>query len=127
MFVRVTTVKVIMNECSDGQVELPPFNLEPERTLHRLCRELREAQQRNLATMQNNEGLDQDQEQNEPQGVHNGNNGRNHAPRTFIQPDDPFMLLEVFALPPTIVQSAIRRPPIQANNFELKAVTLQML
>ena len=37
------------------------------------------------------------------------------------------MLLEEFALPPTIVQSAIRRPPIQANNFELKAMTLQML
>ena len=37
------------------------------------------------------------------------------------------MLLEEFALPPTVVQSAIRRPPIQANNFELKGVTLQML
>ena len=37
------------------------------------------------------------------------------------------MLLEEFSLPPTVVQSAIRRPPIQANNFELKAVTLQML
>ena len=37
------------------------------------------------------------------------------------------MLLEEFSLPPTVVQSAIRRPPIQANNFELKLVTLQML
>ena len=37
------------------------------------------------------------------------------------------MFLEEFALPPTVVQSAIRRPPIQANNFELKTVTLQML
>ena len=39
------------------------------------------------------------------------------------------MLLEEFVLPPTVVQSAIRRPPIQANNFELKAVavTLQMM
>ena len=37
------------------------------------------------------------------------------------------MLLEEFTLPPTDVQSAIRRPPIKANNFELKAVTLQML
>ena len=37
------------------------------------------------------------------------------------------MLLEEFALPPTLVQTAIRRPPIQANNFELKSVTLQML
>ena len=36
------------------------------------------------------------------------------------------MLLEEFTLPPTVVQSAIRRPPIQANNFEMKGVTLQM-
>ena len=37
------------------------------------------------------------------------------------------MLLKEFALPLTVIQSAIRRPPIQANNFELKRVTLQML
>ena len=37
------------------------------------------------------------------------------------------MLLEEFALSPTVVQSTIRRPPIQANNFELKTITLQML
>ena len=42
-----------------------------------------------------------------------------------IRPPDhlysyPYMLLEEFSLPPTVVQSAIQRPPIQANNFELK-------
>ena len=77
--------------------------------------------------MQNQEGQYQGQEKNEPQGGHNGNNGRNFAPIPFIHPDDPFMLLEEFSIPPTVVQSAIRRPPIQANNFELKIVTLQML
>ena len=112
---------------SRGQVELHLFDLELERTLHRLHREQREAQHRNLAIMQNNLEQDHGQEQNEPQGGHNGNNGRNQAPRPFIQPDDPFMLLEEFALPPTVVQTAIRRPHIQANNFELKSVTLQML
>ena len=35
------------------------------------------------------------------------------------------MLLEEFALPPTVVQTAIQRPPIQANNFELKLQMLQ--
>ena len=45
----------------------------------------------------------------------------------MVQPDDLDMLLEKFALPPTVIQSVIRRPPIQANNFELKAVTLQLL
>ena len=37
------------------------------------------------------------------------------------------MLLEEFALPPTVIPSIIRRPPIQANNFQLKAMTLQLL
>ena len=77
--------------------------------------------------MQNNEEQDLSLEQNEPQRGHNGNNGRNHAPKLFIQPDDPYMLLEEFALPPTVVQTAIRKPPIQSNNFELKSITLQML
>ena len=37
------------------------------------------------------------------------------------------MFLEEFTLPPTVVQSAIQKPPIQANNFEQKIGTLQML
>ena len=37
------------------------------------------------------------------------------------------MMLEEFSLPPMVVQFAIRRPLIHANNFELKIVTLQML
>ena len=77
--------------------------------------------------MEKNEEHDLSIEQNEPHRCRNGNDGRYQAPRPFIQPDDPFMLLEEFALPPTVVQTAIRRPPIQANNFELKSVTLQML
>ena len=58
-------------------VELHPFDPEPERTLHRLRRELRKAPYRNLATMPNNEEQDLSLEKNEPQRVHNGNNGRN--------------------------------------------------
>ena len=88
---------------SRGQVELHPFDLEPERTLHRLLREQREAQHRNLAIMQDIVEQDQGQEQNELQRGHNGNNGRNQAPGSFIQPVDPFMLLEEFALLPTVV------------------------
>ena len=86
-----------------GQVELLSLDPEPKRTLHRLRIEKREAHQRDLETMQNNEEHDQGQEQNEPQRGQNGNNGRNSLPRLFIQPDDPFMLLEEFALLPTIV------------------------
>ena len=90
-----------------GQAELHPFDPELERTLHRLRRELRTTQNRNLEIMQNNEEQDLNLEQSEPQRGRNGNNGRNQAPRPFIQPDDPFMLLEEFALPSTVVQTAI--------------------
>ena len=56
----------------------------------------------------------------------NGQNYRNLATTPFVQLDNSHMLLEEFSLPPTIVQSAIRQPPIQVNNFELKGLTLQM-
>ena len=76
------------SECMQtrGQAELHRFDPEPERTLHRLHRELRTAQNRNLAIMQNNEEHDLSLEKNKPQRGRNGNNGRNHAPRPFIQP-----------------------------------------
>ena len=77
--------------------------------------------------MQNQEDEGQFHDRNEPQVEQNGHNHINQATRSFVQPDDPHMLLEEFALPPTVVQLAIRRPPIQTNNFELKGVTLQML
>ena len=99
------------------------FDPEPERTLHRLRRE----QIRNPIIMENTEEQNLGIEQAEPQRGRNGNHGRNQAPRPFIQQDDPFMLLVEFVLPPTVVQTAIIRPPIQANNFELKSVTIQML
>ena len=113
-----------MCDCSQGfsermrrrdLVDLPPFDPKPERTFHRTRREQRTKHTRNLANMENNEEQDLSIKQNEPHRGRNGNNGRNQAPRPFIQPDDPFMLLEEFALPPTVVQTAIRRPPIQAN------------
>ena len=32
-----------------------------------------------------------------------------------------------YALPPSVTPPVIRRPAIQANNFELKSITLQLL
>ena len=88
-------VFVFVGDCSQGysecmrrrgQVELHPFDPEPEKTLHRLLRELRTAQYRNLVIMQNNEEHDHGHEQNEPQGNRNGNNGRNiHPGRLYNQ------------------------------------------
>ena len=77
--------------------------------------------------MQHQVDAEQIHDRNESQVEQNGHNHRNQATTPFVQPDNPHMLLEEFALPPIVVQSTIRRPPIQANNFELKGVTLQML
>ena len=101
-----------------------PFDPEPKLTLHRLRKEAHTTQSK---IMQNQEDEGQFQDRNEPQVDQNGQNHKNQATRSFVQPDNPHMLLEELALPPIVVQSAIRRPPIQANNFELKGVTLQML
>ena len=45
-----------------GQVELLSLDPEPERTLNRLCKEQREAHERDLVGMQNQEGQDQGDE-----------------------------------------------------------------
>ena len=110
-----------MYDCSLGfneymrrgdQVDQHLFDPELERALHKTRQKQRTKHIRIQANMENNEEQDLSIEQNEPQRGRNGNSKRNQAPRPFIQPDDPFMLLEEFALPPTIVQTAIRRPPI---------------
>ena len=106
------------------RMELLPFDLEPERTFHRLRREAHATQ---FEIMHNQEDEGQFQERNEPRVDQNGQNYRDQATRLFVQPNNPHILLEEFALPPTVVQSAIRWPPIQANNFEMNVVTLQML
>ena len=65
-----------MCDCSQGysehmqrqdQVDLHPFDAEPEKTLHGLRREQRAVQNRSLAIMENNEEWDLNLEQNVPQ------------------------------------------------------------
>ena len=104
--------------------ELLPLDLEPERTLHQL-RKVTHVTQPEI--MQHQVDAGHIHYRDEPQVDQNGHNYRNLATTPFVQHDNPHMLLEEFALPPTVVQLAIRRPPIQANYFELKGVTLQML
>ena len=66
------------------QVDQHLFDPEPKRTLHRIRREQRTKQIRNLAVMENTEEQNLGIEQNEPQRGRNGNNGRNQAPRPYI-------------------------------------------
>ena len=107
-----------------GNRELLPFDYEPIWTLHRLHRETHITQPE---IMQHQVDAGHIHDGDEPRVEQNGQNYRNPDTTPFVQPDNLHMLLEEFTLPPTVVQSAIRRPPIQANNFELKGVTLQML
>ena len=48
----------------------------------------------------------------------------NYAPMPFIQPDNPFMLLEKFALPPTIVQSAIPKTTHSGKQLRVEGSNL---
>ena len=107
-----------------GHRELLPFDPKLERTLHQLRREAHVTQPE-IMYLQVDAGQIHDRD--EPWVEHNGPNYRNPATTPFVQPDNPHMLLEEFALPPTVVESVIHRPPIQVNNFELRGVTLQML
>ena len=92
-----------------GHRELLPFDPEPEWTLHQLCREVHVTQ---LEIMQHPVDTGHIRDRDEPQVEQNGQNYRNLATTPFVQPDNPHMLLEEFALPPTIVQLAICRQPI---------------
>ena len=93
------------------QINQHLFDPESERTLHRLRREQRTEQIRNPIIIENTEEQNLGIEQTEPQRGRNRNHGRNQAPRPFIQLDDPFMLLDEFVLPPTVVQTAIMSRP----------------
>ena len=110
-----------------GRGELVPFDLKIERTINRFRKERRLLVAHNCYLPNMAENLQHNPYLREENELLGGNQGNNNAHWPMIQPDDPDMLLEEFALPPTVIRSVICRPPIQANNFELKAVTLQLL
>ena len=85
--------------------ELLPFYPEPKRTLHRLCRKTHITQPE---IMQHQVDVGNIHDGDEPHVEQNGHSYRNPATTPFVQPDNPHMLLEEFALPPIVVQSAIR-------------------
>ena len=70
--------------------------------------------------MENTEEQDLGIEQTEPQRGRNGNHGRNQAPRPFIQPDDPFMLLDEFVLPPTVVSDSYQTTTYSSEQFRIE-------
>ena len=117
-----------------GKEPLIPLDPELERTLNIIRRERRDA------TLQLQDNMENHQDpKNQPnpggnlnQRVHEqipqaSNEANNHEHQPIYQLDDPQMLLDNFALPLTAMQLVIWRQPIQANNFELKSILLQLL
>jgi len=93
-----------------GSSILVPLDSEIERTCRRNRKEKRETVILSQETMADPEGAINE----------NNNNIPLNNPPVVNQP----MALRDYALSPTGVQSVIRRPAIQANNFELKPVML---
>ena len=65
--------------------ELLPFDFEPERTLHRLCRETNVTQPE---IVQHQVDAGQIHDRDEPQVEQNGQNYRNSTTTPFVQPDN---------------------------------------
>ena len=92
--------------------ELVPFDSETERTINRLRKERRLLVTHNCYLANMAENLQHNPNLREENELPGRNRGNNIAHRPVVQPDDPDMLLEEFALPPTVIQSVISRPPI---------------
>ena len=110
-----------------GRGELVPYDPKIERTINRLRKERRLLVAHNCYLANMAENLQHNPNLREENELPGGNRGNNNAHWPVSQPDDPDMLLEEFALPLIVIQSVICKPPIQANNFEFKDVTLQLL
>ena len=96
-----------------GSNTLLPLDSEIERTCRRNRKEKRGAVIHSQETM------------NDPEEARN----RNNIPPNNQQRNDQMVVnqpiaLRDYALPPTGIRPVIRRPAIQANNFELKPVML---
>ena len=96
-------------ECMQRQDhrKLLPFDLEPERTLRGLGREAHITQPE---IMQHQVDAGQIHDRDEPWVEQNGQNHRNPTTTPFVQPDNPHILLEEFALPQLFNQLYIDHP-----------------
>ena len=94
-------------ECMQRQDhrELLPCDPKPKQTLHRLRREARVTQYEIMEHQVDTRNI---RDRDEPQVEQNGHNHRNQATTPFVELDNLHMLLEEFALPSKVVQSAIR-------------------
>ena len=88
-----------------GRVELAPFDLEIERTINKIQRNRRLSVTHNRYLANMVENLQRNSNLREDNELPGGNRGNNNAHRPVVQPNDPNMLLDEFAFPPTVDQS----------------------
>ena len=103
-----------------GCDNLLPYNLELERTVRRIQKEKREAENLLQQPMENLQGIREEEEDV------NSRSGDSSSPSATPIVQSPRALRD-YALPPMGVSLVIRRPIIQANTFELKPITLQLI
>ena len=99
---------------------LVPYNLEFERTVRRIKKENREAENLLQQPMENLQGI-----REEEKDIHS--RSRDSGSPRATRMAQSLIALRDYALPPMGVPLVIRRPPIQENNFELKPITLQLI
>ena len=102
----------------DSAENLIPLDLEIERTLKRILRDKRETVRMEQQPM----GLIEENREEYVGSIRGGSIHPDEANMDTIWP-----LIRDYARPFVVTPLVIRRPAIQANNFKLKPITLQLL
>ena len=102
-----------------GSDTLISLDMELERTLRIIINENREATESKRKPIENL------QEVGNEENVESRSEGSSHR-STLLMENSPSALRD-YALPPASIPSIIRRPTIEANNFEIKSITLQVI
>ena len=102
----------------DFSKNLIPLDPEIERTLKRIMRDKREATRMEQLPM----GPMEDNREDDVGSIRGGSIHPDVANMDTMLP-----LIKDYGCPSTVTAPVIRRPTIQANNFELKSITHQLL
>ena len=101
-----------------GVKNLIPLDLEIEETLRKIRKDKRAATQTKQQPMDNMDGFREEEI---------GSKMGDRMTHDIAQLDNVLRPVRDYARLPSTTQPMIRRPTIQANNFELKSITLQLL
>ena len=104
-----------------GDKDLAPLDLDLERTLRQIRKGKKERTEFEHKSMKNFESC-REGEEVDIQSI-----SEESVPQSTPPMKDLVKVLRDYALPPAGIPPMIRRPTIQANNFELKPITLKLI